>query len=385
MGNICNKKTLNDVDKALYKNSLDKNQNKIKQKYSNDFFRTEKDQIIINSHDFNLIKKLGKGSFGTVYLVEHKTSKILYAMKILDKGQIKENDLIENSKIERIILSRFNYPFIVDLIYSFQSNSKLFLVTEYISGGDMYLLLKKLKRLSKRMIKIYISEIILCLGYLHENKCIYRDLKPENILIGLDGHIKIIDFNLSKLFFNTKSIIDNRAESICGTADYMAPEIILQPEYDYLVDWYSLGVITYTFFTGHTPFDCKRNPKNIEAKKKPINFNSSVFDGASIDFITGLVSFDPKTRLGSNGIDEIKNHQFLQDIDFKKIYEKDYIIDPEYLPNKEKLDKSLSLINNTEKKININDDSNLPQNPETYIIKGNTYEGFTYVKDHEGI
>ena len=313
----------------------------------------------------------------------NKTSKILYAMKILDKGQIKENDLIENSKIERIILSRFNYPFIVDLIYSFQSNSKLFLVTEYISGGDMYLLLKKLKRLSKRMIKIYISEIILCLGYLHENKCIYRDLKPENILIGLDGHINIIDFNLSKLFFNTKSIIDNRAESICGTADYMAPEIILQPEYDYLVDWYSLGVITYTFFTGHTPFDCKRNPKNIETKKKPINFNSSVFDGASIDFITGLVSFDPKTRLGSNGIDEIKNHQFLQDIDFKKIYEKDYIIDPEYLPNKEKLDKSLSLLNNTEKKININDDSNLPQNPETYKIKGNTYEGFTYVKDHE--
>lgn len=399
MGSVCNKHN-NKLDEMLKENCLDK---KIKERESklkdlkanqnnmfddNDIVNTNP-ELQIDISDFSIKRKLGKGSFGQVYLVEHKTSGKEYAMKILIKDKMKENDLVENSKVERIILSKLSFPFIVDLKYSFQSSTKLFLVTEYVSGGDLHDLLKKLKCFKFEMVRFFIAELVVSLNYLHENNCIYRDLKPENILLSSDGHIKLIDFNLSKLFISNNSIEKLKAESICGTADYMAPEIIIQTEYNYLVDWYSLGVITFAFFAGYTPINCRKNPMDVEVKKKPIYFNKDIFSNISEDFIKKLLQFNPKKRLGSKGVDEIKNHAFFEGINWDSVINKEYR--PLYIPNTANIRDSVATTKNTidecfdypftnNQNMLVSDDKNLKKGK-----KGGTYEGFTYINDSDVI
>ena len=315
MGNICNKTTLNIVDEQLQKTSTKKGKR--------DSNLGSEESNIIRLNKFIIRGNLGKGSFGKVYLVQSKEDNSLYAMKVLNKKKIKEKDLIENSKVERIILSTLSFPFIVDLHYSFQTTSRLFLVTEFVTGGDLFQLLIKLGRFTEHQIKLYAAEIVLSLDFLHKNNCIYRDLKPENILLNWDGHIKIIDFGLSKMFFNNK-IFDNKAESICGTAEYMAPEIIIQDKYDKNVDWFSLGAILFFFYTGYPAFKCRNDPLNVHIKKQKIYFNPKIFNNNAKDFIRSLLSFKPINRLGSNGIDEIMEHPYFDDIDFNKVLNKEY-------------------------------------------------------------
>lgn len=391
MGNICCFKNTKELDKVLKENCLDKKIKERESKLKENNIETSNinntSDLHIDISDFIVKSKLGKGSFGQVYLVEHKSTSREYAMKILLKDKIKENDLIENSKVERIILSKLSFPFIVDLKYSFQSTTKLFLVTEYVSGGDLHELLKKMKSFEFDMVRFYIAELVVSLNYLHENNCIYRDLKPENILLSSDGHIKIIDFNLSKLFISNNSIEKLKAESICGTADYMAPEIIIQSDYNYLVDWYSLGVIAFTFFTGYTPINCKKNPMDVEKKKKPIYFNKEIFSPSAEDFIKRLLQFDPKKRLGKKGVDEIKNHSFFEGINWNKVINKEY--EPLYVPNTILFNRDSSYLNNSKNATEEISEYPLTNAQNTLVNdkkanngnKGGTYEGFTYIND----
>jgi serine/threonine protein kinase len=418
MGNICNKdsKDLNKllkencvetkvkqqrervkereraIESKLKDNNTTNNNNNTNNSNNNNNSNTNNsNKLEIETHldinEFIVKTKLGKGSFGQVYLVEHKNTGKNYAMKILEKTKIKENDLIENSKIERIILSKLSFPFIVDLKYSFQSTTKLYLVTEYVSGGDLYELLKSKKCFGLDMVKFYIAELVVSLEYLHNNNCIYRDLKPENILLSSDGHIKLIDFNLSKLFISSYSIEKQKAESICGTADYMAPEIIVQSEYNYLVDWYSLGVITFTFLAGYTPISCKKNPLNVEKKKKPIYFNKEIFSSSAEDFIKRLLQFDPNKRLGRKGVDEIKHHAFFDGIDWEKVVRKEY--EPPFIPDNLLFNRD-SYLNNSKNRLDGEDGNEYPMTNihntitnEKNINKNNkgTYEGFTYINE----
>ncbi len=366
MGNICNKSTLNAVDEHLQRTSSKSNKD-LDTKLLSETNQTKLNQFIIKGN-------LGRGSFGKVYLVQSKINNNLYAMKVLNKKKIKENDLIENSKIERIILSTLTFPFMVDLFFSFQTSKRLFLVTEFIPGGDLFQLIVKLGKFSPSQIKLYAAEIVLCLNFLHENNCIYRDLKPENILLNTDGHIKLIDFGLSKMFFNMQ--IDKRAESICGTAEYMAPEIVTQKTYDKNVDWFSLGAILYFFHTGFPAFKCKNDPLNIEAKKQKLYFNQKIFTPECEDFIKRLVTYKPKNRLGFNGIEEILQHPYFKDMNFNSVLNKEY--NPEFIPitiSRHK-DSLLDEENNADEVFRETnaDSSSLKKNKETY-------DGFTYIRE----
>lgn len=373
-GKICHK-NINPVDKELLKSS---HKNKINESsFDKSSIKTFSKETI-NSKDFTIKRKIGKGSYGKVFLVEHRKTGKLFAMKILEKLHIKESDLIENSKVERIILSQISYPFVVDLHFSFQTSRRLYLVTEYVSGGDLFHLMLKLKNFQYEQIQLYLAEIILSLHHLHNMKCIYRDLKPENILVGEDGHIKIIDFGLSKMFFDQKK--SERADSICGTAEYMAPEIITQDNYDVNVDWFSLGVIAFFFFTGHPAFNCRHQPLDVSIKKKLPNFNNKHFNSVSEDFISKLLAFNPQERLGFNGVDEIKSHEFFQGMSWSDIEAKKVI--PLYIPNLER-----ESIKNAEESMMT---TTVEEQEQSQIVvnspkKKPTYDGFTYIKDYAEI
>lgn len=380
MGSICHK-NISMVDKELQKNCLnkillDKNSNRIDMINFKELKKGEdSDKISIDCNDFNIIKKVGKGSYGSVFLVQNKYSKSYYAMKVMCKEKIKKSDLVENTKIERILLSMLNHPFIVELHFSFQSSTKLYLVTEYISGGDLFEQQRRVESYREEMIKIYIAELILALEYLHKNNCIYRDLKPENILICNDGHIKLVDFNLSKLFLSNENIFDNKAESLCGTADYMAPEILTENKYDFTVDFYSLGILMYNLYKGYTPLNCKKNHLDISNKKQEVYYDDKTFSKEAKSLISSLIEFNPKKRIGKTGIKEIKDHVYFKDIDFDKIFNKLYKIDSNLIP----LEPRTSITNDMN-----NLDNNKIMNLEEFDesvndnkFKGNTYNGFT--------
>lgn len=367
MGNLCHK-DVNPVDNELMKSSS--KSKKIDSNLGSSSTSTT-DLNNISPQDFVVKRKIGKGSFGKVFLVECKKDNQMYAMKVLEKTQIRDSDLIENSKVERIILSQVSFPFIVDLYYSFQTNKRLYLVTEYVSGGDLFQLMQKTKKFSFDQIRLYLAEILLSLEYLHKKNCIYRDLKPENILLQSDGHIKIIDFGLSKMFFGRSN--NQRADSICGTAEYMAPEVVYDSSYDNTVDWFSLGAIAFFFFTGSTAYDCKDNPLDYSVKKAPLYFNPKIFDKITEDFISRLLTYNPKQRLGAKGISEIKEHVFFNNVNWKKVLTKE--CSPDFVPGLRESFANITLDEVPNDDINSSKFSNLRKSKQTY-------EGFTFIKEN---
>ena len=207
-----------------------------------------------------------------------------------------------------------------------------FLVTEYISGGSLWdLIITDHSPLYEDQIRLYVAELVVILEYIHKNNCIYRDLKPDNILIDSEGHLKIIDFGLSKILDESKK----RATSICGSNEFMAPEIYNDDEYDYMVDWFSLGAIVYYLYSGKLAYDCQGIEENedkiLEIKKKPLTY-SNKFPKDAKDLINKLTKFDPKKRLGSKGVKEIKNNEYFKNYDFDMVLNKKYT--PLYIPDK---------------------------------------------------
>lgn len=199
---------------------------------------------------------IGTGSFGKVYLalLDGKS----FALKILSKKRIAETKQVAHIKNEKNILASVEHPFIVNLIESFQDESNLYLAFEFIQGGEIFRLLRKENIFPNDVTLFYIAEITLALQYLHQRQIAYRDLKPENLLVGSDGHIKITDFGFAKK-------IEDRSYSLCGTPEYLAPEIILGQGHNHGVDWWSLGVLLYELLAGNTPF-FDTNPCDIYVK-----------------------------------------------------------------------------------------------------------------------
>lgn len=199
---------------------------------------------------------IGTGSFGKVYLalLDGKS----FALKILSKKRIAETKQVAHIKNEKNILASVEHPFIVNLIESFQDESNLYLAFEFIQGGEIFRLLRKENIFPNDVTLFYIAEITLALQYLHQRQIAYRDLKPENLLVGSDGHIKITDFGFAKK-------IEDRSYSLCGTPEYLAPEIILGQGHNHGVDWWSLGVLLYELLAGSTPF-FDTNPCDIYVK-----------------------------------------------------------------------------------------------------------------------
>lgn len=202
--------------------------------------------------DFSLISVLGRGNFGKVILAEEKKSNQIYAIKILKKEFIIENDEVESVISEKRIFSlitKDKHPFLVNLHACFQSESRIFFVMEYVNGGDLMWHIQH-SLFSEFQAKLYAAEVLLVLEYFHKNNIVYRDLKLDNILLASDGHIKIADYGLCKENMGHGAT----TKTFCGTPEFMAPEILLDQKYGKAVDWWAFGVLVFEMLSGQAPF-----------------------------------------------------------------------------------------------------------------------------------
>ncbi|OAA73304.1 serine/threonine-protein kinase sck1 [Cordyceps fumosorosea ARSEF 2679] len=284
--------------------------------------RTEKKHY--GPSDFEILKLIGKGTFGQVYQVRKRDTQRIYAMKVLQKKVIVQKKEVAHTVGERNILVRTatsDSPFIVGLKFSFQTPSELYLVTDYMSGGELFWHLQKEGRFDERRAKFYIAELILAIQHLHNNDIVYRDLKPENILLDANGHIALCDFGLSKANL-TKNDTTN---TFCGTTEYLAPEVLLDESgYTKMVDFWSLGVLVFEMCCGWSPFyaeDTQQMYKNIAFGK--VRFPRDTLSQEGRNFVKGLLNRNPKHRLGAtDDAEELKQHPFFNDIDWTLLTQK---------------------------------------------------------------
>ncbi|XP_024061697.1 ribosomal protein S6 kinase alpha-2 [Terrapene carolina triunguis] len=279
---------------------------------------------------FELLKVLGQGSYGKVFLVRKikgSDAGQLYAMKVLKKATLKVRDRVR-SKMERDILAEVNHPFIVKLHYAFQTEGKLYLILDFLRGGDLFTRLSKEVMFTEEDVKFYLAELALALDHLHSLGIIYRDLKPENILLDEEGHIKITDFGLSKEAIDH----DKRAYSFCGTIEYMAPEVVNRRGHTQSADWWSFGVLMFEMLTGSLPFQGKDRKETMALILKAKLGMPQFLSVEAQSLLRALFKRNPSNRLGAglDGVEEIKRHLFFVTIDWNKLYRKE--IKPPFKP-----------------------------------------------------
>ena len=332
--------------------------------------------VKVSYNDYKPLKLLGRGSFGEVLLVRLKATNKIYAMKILEKKLLKIKKQQSHTKTERDLMVRINCPFIVNIKSAFQDETNLYLVSEFMQGGDMFFHLHDggIIVFNTEKTKFYIIELILALEFLHKNNMVYRDLKPENILLDAKGHIKLTDFGLSKILEEE----DDKAYTICGTPQYLAPEILLRQGYDKMIDWWSLGCIMYEMLTGRLPFAIKRGCKmSMKLYEKKVFFPSNI-DNKAQDLIEKFLIVNPKERLGIEGSESIKSHPFFEGVDWNLAYEKK--LNPPFIP-KLKSDTDLRYFDNifTDEPIGGPKKRNNTRDRDKEI--NNEYNGFTYIAE----
>ena len=275
-------------------------------------------QSLFRLSDFEFYRTLGTGTFGRVLLARLRGNKKYFAIKIMKKYEIARLAQIEHIYCEKFLLCRIRNPFIINLYGTFQDKEHLFMLMEFAIGGELFSYLRKAGRFCFSTAQFYIAEIVLALEYLHSLDIVYRDLKPENILLDAQGHIKLTDFGFSK------HLNDSKTWTLCGTPEYLAPEIILGKGHGKAVDWWSLGILAFEMLAGYPPFYDDNNYVIYEKILKGIYLFPSYVDESSRDFIRRLLLADVSKRLGntSEGLYEIKMHEFFCDIDWKMLAEK---------------------------------------------------------------
>ncbi|EPS71542.1 hypothetical protein M569_03217, partial [Genlisea aurea] len=301
----------------------------------------QKDRTSIE--DFEIIKPISRGAFGRVFLARKRATGDLFAIKVLRKADMIRKNAVESILAERDILIALRNPFVVRFFYSFTCRENLYLVMEYLNGGDLFSLLRNLGCLEEDVARIYIAEVVLALEYLHSLNVIHRDLKPDNLLIGPDGHLKLTDFGLSKVgLINRTSDLsgpsaflgddklkaaescaketENRKKhSVVGTPDYLAPEILLGMGHGATADWWSVGVILFELLVGIPPFNAE-NPlqifNNIINRDIPWPKIPEEMSCEAYDLINKLLTENPCQRLGAVGASEVKRHSFFRDINW---------------------------------------------------------------------
>ncbi|CAO3686706.1 hypothetical protein G6F70_005459 [Rhizopus microsporus] len=269
--------------------------------------------------NLEMIKVLGRGCMGKVMLVRSKKTMELYALKSIVKQHVIEQREITHTIDERnilVALSEINHPYLAKLHTAFQDEHRLYLLTNYYSGGDLATHMARLYTFPKESALFYAAEIIDGIGELHRLGILYRDLKPENILFTGDGHIILTDFGLSKWLDKD----DPQTHTFCGTAEYLAPEVLLGEPYSFGIDYWSFGTILYEMLAGVTPFWADNHADMYRrVLEDPLEFPSDIFDYETAEFISDLLDRDPNMRLGAQGVDEIKDHVYFADISWDDI------------------------------------------------------------------
>jgi len=283
----------------------------------------------VTLEDFDLLKVLGKGGFGKVMLVRKKETTDIYAMKVLKKEAVIRRNQVAHTKTETHILKQIRHPFLTRMFFAFQNEGKLYMVLNYLPGGELFYRLKREGRFSVERVRLYTAEIALGLGHLHSLDMIYRDLKPENILLDEIGHVCLTDFGLSKEMVTTA----NAARTFCGTPEYLAPEILQGIGHGKAVDWWSLGTLVFEMLTGLPPF-YSRNINHMYEKILKAELRCPTYLPPEVkSLIEGLLVRDPLRRVGSGpgDIKELEKAPFFSTISFNKVFNKEYT--PIYKPN----------------------------------------------------
>ncbi|KAI0221397.1 cAMP-dependent protein kinase catalytic subunit [Massospora cicadina] len=251
-------------------------------------------------NEFDIMRTLGTGSFGRVHLVRRKTNGCFYAMKVLKKSEVVRLKQVEHVHNEKNVLKKCNHPFLVSMLGSITDSVNLYVFMEYVAGGELFSYLRKFQRFPAHVAKFYAAEVVLAFEYLHALDIIYRDLKPENVLLDSRGHIKLTDFGFAKH-------VPEVTWTLCGTPDYLAPEVIQSRGYGKAVDWYSLGIL-----------DQMRLYEKILAGA--VRF-PPFFDPLAKDLVKRLLSADLSRRFGNlkGGSQDIKRHRWFLDTDWKRL------------------------------------------------------------------
>uniref|UniRef100_A0A1B6DJA4 Protein kinase domain-containing protein n=1 Tax=Clastoptera arizonana TaxID=38151 RepID=A0A1B6DJA4_9HEMI len=265
--------------------------------------------------DFEVIKTIGTGTFGRVCLCREKQTNSYGAMKILSIDDVIRLKQVEHVKNEKNILQQVRHPFIVNLRWHYRDKCNLYMLFDYVCGGELFSYLRNAGRFTSSTGNFYTTEIVIALEYLHSQSVVYRDLKPENLLLDRDGHLKITDFGFAK-------ILHDRTWTLCGTPEYLAPEIIQSKGHNKAVDWWALGVLIYEMLAGYPPF-FDDNPFGIYEKilAGKIEWPRHM-DPVAKDLIKKLLVGDRTKRLGNmkNGAEDIKRHRWFKGVDWQDVY-----------------------------------------------------------------
>ncbi|CAN0900725.1 Serine/threonine-protein kinase AtPK2/AtPK19 [Linum grandiflorum] len=314
----------------------------------------------IGPGDFEILRMVGQGAFGKVFLVKRKKQKLgngdgIFAMKVMRKDNIIKKNHVDYMRAERDILTKVVHPFIVQLRYSFQTKTKLYLILDFINGGHLFfhlyrqrifrysnistlssslnycahicIMCSSMSMSSEDQARLYAAEIVSAVSHLHDCGIVHRDLKPENILLDVDGHVMLTDFGLAKEIDES-----SRSNSMCGTTEYMAPEILLAKGHNKDADWWSVGILLYEMLGGQPPYT-HQNRKKLQEKiiKEKIKLPPLISsEGHSL--LKGLLQKDPSKRLGNGpgGGDDIKHHKWFKSINWKKLEARE--LQPKFVP-----------------------------------------------------
>ncbi|XP_069105393.1 cAMP-dependent protein kinase catalytic subunit 3-like isoform X2 [Argopecten irradians] len=266
----------------------------------------------INSYD--ILTTIGTGTFGRVVLCRHKDNKEYYALKVMKITEVIRLKQIEHVKNEKEILASVSHPFIVNMTWAYHDDRFLYMLLEYVPGGELFSYLRNHGRFNNDKSNFYACEIVSALDYLHSKLIVYRDLKPENLLLDKEGHLKITDFGFAKK-------LEDRTWTLCGTPEYLAPEIIQSKGHNKAVDWWSLGILIYEMLVGFPPF-FDDNPFSIYEKilEGKIEWPRHL-DPVAKDLVKKLLVQDRTKRLGNmkNGADDVKKHKWFKGITWEDV------------------------------------------------------------------
>ncbi|KAL5722441.1 non-specific serine/threonine protein kinase [Ranunculus cassubicifolius] len=325
--------------------------------------------------DFEILRVVGIGAFGKVFQVRRKEGLDdgglrddgIYAMKVMRKDVIIKKNHVDYMRAERDILTKVVHPFIVQLQCSFQTKSKLYLILDFINGGHLFYHLYRQGIFSEEQARVYTAEIVSAVCHLHKNGIVHRDLKPENILMDTDGHVMLTDFGLAKEIDES-----SRSNSMCGTTEYMAPEILLSKGHNKDADWWSVGILLFEMITGQPPFT-HTNRQKLQQRiiKEKIKLPAYLTSEAH-SLLKGLLQKEPSRRLGSgpNGGEDIKNHKWFKAINWKKLELRE--LEPKFKPD----------VNGKDCTANFDKCwTNMPldDSPASTPTSGEHFKGYTYV------